>query len=545
MNKHVIWKRMLKTHSTDSLYGNTHDPEKERPAPPLPTSISFPDTASISKPKPVDWTPSFHPNLFLQYAQVRRPTDITSAHLEALNTRFEQIKAIEDITSEASFVPTSSWLAPAQSENFVQPGSQQPQSRVLSNGRPFPTQVDFYTRSKELQHENKDAFRALSRRGAAPLPRLAHFRKFWEGLDNMGYYWDTTSDEYIPPKVDDSEDISSDPAVTSADDSSSSSSDSEEITPDNNELEPRKRPKRNPDGERIAPEESILADEEIVPDVPHRPVPNATSSSSTATARTKPPEVPGRGNPFRPEGPRVPEGTYRGKRIGSGSGMPDMHRFDTIRSFVEPIAWAFGFTIAGHRKPTALSIGKLLIPIKLSSVIWRPPNVREKARAGWLEGPVMGISCRAETEFAEGKSDAVIDTLREIGAMLLLAQERSREGQTEVKPGENQWWTTKPRWGGGKGGDAESPPPATAATAPGDSIEVAAEPLLGVLSAKEILDGRGRGRGRAPIGMARKKLNAVEAWQVLRQGVGLWDPRVEYKKIGGPEDGEYDEVCLP
>ena len=56
---------------------------------------------------------------------------------------------------------------------------------------------------------------------------------------------------------------------------------------------------------------------------------------------------------------------------------------------------------------------------------------RDKAKMGYLQGPVLGISCRGDTEFAEGRSDPILDLLREAGAMLCFAEERSREGKTE------------------------------------------------------------------------------------------------------------------
>ena len=99
-----------------------------------------------------------------------------------------------------------------------------------------------------------------------------------------------------------------------------------------------------------------------------------------------------------------------------------------------------------------------------------------KARQGWMEGPLLGLQCRSEVDFGPGEnstSHAVLDVVRELGGMLLLAQERAREGQTEKRSGEGKWWTEQPRWGGGPGGEvgeatgaSDAPTPETPQTAP-------------------------------------------------------------------------------
>jgi hypothetical protein len=343
----------------------------------------------------------------------------------------------------------------------------------------------------------------------------------------MAYYWDTTSDEYIPPKI-----------VAGGNDELNSAKSSESLyggdeveasALDEGDNEPRKRTKPNPDdSELIIPNEQFY---------PHRPVRDPISSSVSATLRIQPPVLPA-GHPARNK-PRdiAPEGTYRGNRIGNGAGMPDQHRFDTIRAFVEPIAWAFGFTIAGHRRPTNLRIKNLLIPMKVTSAVWQAPTQREKARMGWLEGPVLGISCRGETEFADGRADPVIDVLREVGALLLIAQERSRQNKSEAKPGEGKWWTTVPRWGGGAGGEAGiiDAPPAT------ETITAATEQLIRESEAKMPLENRARPQNRGHAS-SRRRMTPTETWNVLRPGTGFWDPRVEYKAIGKPANSDYDEV---
>jgi hypothetical protein len=524
------------SYHTGSLFAGRHDSEKERPAPPLPTSISFPNIDDLSSAKSVSWTRDSSPDLFHQYAHIRRPADITPAHWEALNICFSSVVSLEDIVSDATFVPPQSWLEPVDQKDASRLGNI---SRVLSNGKTCPNQQDFYTRSMEIQHDNEDGFRALSRKpnNGKPPPRLAHFRRFWEGLDGMAFYWDTTSDEYIPPKE---EETSNEALLGVADLASPRSSiDLETIEADDNDDEPRKRTKPNPEeSESIAPSEQSF---------PHRPVQNPISSSISARPRILPPELPA-GHPARNKAPsslrdRVPEGTYRGSRIGNGAGMPEQHRNDTVRAFIEPIAWAFGFTVAGHRRPTSLGVKTLLVPMKVTSAIWQAPRQRDKARQGWLDGPVLGISCRGETEFEEGRADPVVDVLREVGALLLIAQERARQGKAEIKPGEGKWWTTVPRWGGGTGGEpaAADAPPATESSI---NVAAAAEKLINESEAKAYLESRARQGSRSQTS-SRRKLTPIEAWKFLRPGVGYWDPRVEYTAIGKPPNSEYDEVYNP
>ena len=100
----------------------------------------------------------------------------------------------------------------------------------------------------------------------------------------------------------------------------------------------------------------------------------------------------------------------------------------------------------------------------------------------------MAVQCRAETSFQSGCNEAslsgpmpastteatsdsssdadekhienkpasqieTLDLMREVAAMLLLGQERAREGKSPTIPGQGKWYTTVPRWGGGPGGE--------------------------------------------------------------------------------------------
>jgi hypothetical protein len=147
----------------------------------------------------------------------------------------------------------------------------------------------------------------------------------------------------------------------------------------------------------------------------------------------------------------------------------------------------------------------------------------------------MGISCRNDTGFAEGEADPVLDVLRELGAMLCIAQERAREHQIERKPGEGKWWTSVPRWGGGPGGEMGE-----AISGIKDDATASAE------EGKALVDVLANSRGRPSAGSsaAKRKAALTNAWKTLRVGVGFWDPRTDYRAIGKPTESDWDEVCL-
>jgi hypothetical protein len=115
----------------------------------------------------------------------------------------------------------------------------------------------------------------------------------------------------------------------------------------------------------------------------------------------------------------------------------------------------------------------------------------------------------------------VLDTARELGGLLLLAQERLKEGKRERKSGEGKWWVTKARWGGGPGGEVGE-------ASGGSDVPVEKE---------EEKSARSR-----PSAKDKRKLSAAEAWKVLKPGSGIWDPRVAYEAIGKDRSVEWDEA---
>jgi hypothetical protein len=376
--------------------------------------------------------------------------------------------------------------------------------------------------------------------GQAPL-RLAHFRKFWEGLDNMAYYWDNSLDEYRQADPD---------AVSNGSETIPSieigaSIQGEETrcetktdwvakmgsclgSPD--EEEPRKKAKTE-----------AVSDHTMDTSLQSKPLHSngfgdgsiAAQTSSISPARVLPARVAPHKAPWvtsteaRQKPKDLLQGSYRGYRIGNGAEMPDQYRIDCVRAFLEPIAWAFGVTFLQHRRPPVLTMEHVRFPVRMTSVSWRGPKDRAKARQGWMEGPVLGIQCRPDVNFSSaGNMNAVscLDAVRELGGLLLLAQERAREGKTEQQAGQGKWWTTKERWGGGPGGEVEN----------SENSNTDPDPKLQEKPAGRNLDGS----------RVRRRPTPAQVWKVLRPGNPLWDPKVVYEAIGKDRSVEWDDVGI-
>ena len=508
---------------------------------PYPTPISFPSVDKLSIGDPSPWTQSTAPDLFSSFVRIRRPPDVTSEHLRALNIQYVNSRGFEELLGESEgslrYLPPISWLEPPPEEGEDKPEDLSTQP-LLYNGRPAPTQHDFYTRVKELYHRNDDAFRALNQlpskdKHAHPPIRLAHFRRFWEGLDNMALYWDTSHDEYVYPTPQE-EDASDDYTSTSKPDDQQELPlrESHALSPDPMMDEARKRSKQDHPTDKASPEADHHYDNAEENHAHHHQHSQAGSHTLASSLGLHSLVHPGHhsGASRPPTSASPPAGTqYRGTRIGAGSSMPETHRSDAVRAFVEPLAWSWGFTVGAHRRAPLAAVRSLRVPVRVSAAVWRVPRERERARHGWLEGPVLGLSCRADTAVGETEAAAVRDLLREVGALVVLAQERAREGRSEVRAGEGKWWTEVPRWGGGAGGEV------------GEGRGVGDEPV-----GQEAQQGTEEQQdGPKPKPSQRRKFNAMEAWKIVRVGVGGWDPRVRYEAIGKAKGDDFDDVRRP
>ena len=499
-----------------------HDNEKERQPPARPVPVTFP---SLNPPEPStsippkSWTDESGPRVAAHLLGLKKPTDVNLDTLALLNVSFRPECDFEtllaSISNDArSHLPPRSWLeSPEQSDTKPTESN----ATLLCNGRKAPDQNEFYLRAKESSYNNEDAFANLTRkpRGEKVPLRLAHFRKFWEGLDNMAYYWDTSLDEYLSPETDDHNGVGLN-LIGEVNDSGPASPNMEE---------PRKKVKTEPSREPDALSSGLAESHNTA----------LTASSLMSTSRV----IPTRAAPKAPwevnaaatsEKPAdLSKGSYKGYRIGNGAEMPDSYRLETVRAFIEPIAWAFGVTIAPHRRPPVLLSVHVRFPVRMSTVSWRGPTDRMKARQGWMEGPVLGVQCRADTNFGSTgdlQADSILDTVRELGGMLLLAQERAREGKTEKRAGEGSWWTTTHRWGGGPGGEVGEGKGASDATTTDAGNKGDEKPT-----------------GRSRMGSKdRRKPTPAEIWRTIKPGNPLWDPKILYEAIGKDRTVAFDDV---
>jgi hypothetical protein len=501
-----------------------------------------PPVPSTSVP-PSSWSTGKEAGITAHFLSLKKPSDVTEDTLALLNVTFHPECDFETLLSSLSnhaqsHLPPKDWLEPPEHTNPLM--SSESSVELLSNGKRVPDQKEFYVRAKELTFNNDDAFSTLTRkasRGQAPL-RLAHFRKFWEGLDNMAYYWDNSLDKYQAP------------SPQANDNASETSSDNKGITdrcdqetrnetkPDwvartslgpgsPSEEEPRKKAKT----EAMSDEKPTqLPDSNGASGGSVSVRPSATLPDRMMSARSAPPKLPWAANLAPHDKPvDLSNGSYQGYRIGNGAEMPDQYRIDCVRGFLEPIAWAFGVTLAQHRRPPVLKLEHVRFPVRMSSVAWQGHKDRINARQGWMEGPVLGIQCRADVNFsATGKADArfVLDAVRELGGLLLLAQERAREGQIERRGGEGCWWTTKERWGGGPGGEVADAEGASDVSTKDATIQ-----------AQE-----GHTQRNVDGSKARRRSTPMEIWKTLKPTQPLWDPKVMYKQIGKNVNVEWDDV---
>ncbi|KAF3045159.1 hypothetical protein E8E12_010161 [Didymella heteroderae] len=529
-----------------NLLAGQHDTQQARPPPAKPTPATFPvldpPKPSIGTP-PESWCKENVTGVTKHFLSLKKPSDVTKETLAQLNVTFQPDCDFETILSSLSndalrHIPPASWLQAPENQDASEKDSV---VALLSNGRRAPDRKEFFNRARELLFKNQDAFSTLTRKstGGQVSLRLAYFRKFWEGLDNMAYYWDDSLDDYRAPE-EEADDTVEGTTISPKQVAGTSGQETRTETKTDwiakmgsgfgspQESEPRKKAKTGAASDQTMAQSvqtngfggSIAA--QAVAVTPSRVLPS----------RIAPSRFP---NPINMELQEKPadmsNGSYRGYRIGNGAEMPDQYRVDCVRAFVEPIAWAFGVTLAQHRRPPVLSLDHVRFPVRMSSVAWRGPQDRVRARQGWMEGPVLGIQCRPDVNFgASGNIDAEsnLDAVRELGGLLLLAQERSREGKVERLAGEGKWWTTKERWGGGPGGEVED----IAAPSETSGIETASNTQE--KPAHRNVDGS----------RVRKRPTPAQIWKIVKPGNPLWDPKVVYEAIGKNKGKEWDDVFM-
>jgi hypothetical protein len=414
-------------------------------------------------------------------------SDISDTHLEALNIKVLPQCSPEDLLpqgSDASFFPSLQLEDTTTTTN----GGGSYADAAKCDAVPAKRRAAFEQRIAELRIDNDTAFRIITRStkpGVKP-PKLAYLRKFWEGLETMSEYWDTSLDRYY------------------------------EGTP-SSEVEgsdtKRQRLDSMYDGPALPQVNGADNHKPDTADTPHNDTPPATQSITNTSLR------------------------YKGRRVSTGRDMPDAFRSDTIKAFLEAVTWPFNCNVFPPRHLPILQMDSLNLPVRQTAAVYRIPSERGRARAGWIEGPILGLQARPETEFEgqhkEGK--ARLDALREVGGLLQLAQERRRQGKVETRPGEGKWWTEKPRWGGGPGGEVEKKDDANAdvkdVVMGGDGA-----PSDGVAAATP---------ASTRLPPSRRRKTPAMLWEELKCGSKLWDAKTEYEAIGRDPNSDWDEVIDP
>jgi len=458
--------------------------------------LTFPAPA-YSTSETADWTdPRTLPDLQQLFSKILRPSDVTSQHYDTFNIEILPACSVEDlvppIRNGTSYSPPLDAAQDTPKASYADASKSDP---VVAGQR-----NDYAERLAELAIDNDTVFRTLTRtvKGGVKPPRLAYMRKFYEGLESMSPYWDCSLDQYY--EVDDDsvpEDAGKnhkrqrlDPGTTESSVESFSYS-SEHVTTSGSSSSMSKEATSEGDSQPDRADEACTSE-------------SAAENRATEEERAK------KSPSASPEPP--PRTRYKGRRTSNGRGMPDQFRAGTVRAFVEGTVWPFQCSLTAPRHMPLLQLGKLNLPVRQTAAVYRLPKDRMTARQGRLEGPIVGLQVRSEIGFVEADGRVAVaksrlDSLREIGGLLQLAQQRRRAGRKLEKPGEGQWWTTKARWGGGLGGEVESE---------NGDIAQAAEELLNDMKERRGKDG---GKGR------RKKTPAL-LWKELKCGNGNWDPKV-------------------
>ncbi|CAG7923590.1 unnamed protein product [Penicillium olsonii] len=472
----------------DTLPSASSEPEKERKPPADPTPLDFPvynlpDVVSND-------SESRLAEMSDLLADIKRPQDISMDRFRSLNLHMETDVPVNQMIPKDTTHP----MAPLPWEDTSVP-TEDNSRPLMGNGAPYPPKERYETLEKEMALDNDDTFREVARlppRLGRPGVRVTQSRKFWMGLERMAQYWDTSLDNYYER-----------PATPEQTPPSE-----EEQGNDTMQLDEEARIK---DG----PGESMDIDEALA-------VPNEADLRPAVTM-------------------------YTGRRMGTGSEMPDETRDETIRAFVEMAAWPFGCQVTVPTLAPRLTTKNLLFPVRQTFQSSRSPRDRQLARSGMLEGPVLISQCRPETSFRNPEDTPgtglgeVCDLFREVGGMLLAAQERAREGAVERQPGEGKWWTTAPRFGG----------------APNDGI---LEDLIshgtGMFMSESMEDVRpapeakrrqfehpfSTSLSRRPSAM--RRLTSSEKWKILQPGPSLWDKRMSYMQIGKVQESPFDDIYM-
>ncbi|KAM4057960.1 hypothetical protein HRG_011087 [Hirsutella rhossiliensis] len=223
-------------------------------------------------------------------------------------------------------------------------------------------------------------------------------------------------------------------------------------------------------------------------------------------------------------------------RISSGQSMPPEFRQTLVAAFVKLVAYDFGCNVSMSRVEPRLHLGSLAGPRQRKTYIpshchfvFQSPMSREAARAGTVYGPVAAVSARPTVDFTtpDVESAQSLDLAREVTAALITAQHRAREGRAETRFGEGQWWSSKPRWGGGSGGPI------------GREIDKFAVP-----GDKDVRPSTEDGDGVPATKKPRKNMSIYDNYRMVRPPASAWDRKAKYEAIGMVKGEGHDDIFV-
>ena len=348
--------------------------------------------------------------------------------------------------------------------------------RPLRNGSLSPGCQTYLERHRELSHSNEDGFRTV-RRIQPPKgkqhARLGNAYEFFRCLESFTGFWD---DPTQPPDM--------------------------------------------PPSPELQPSES---------ETPTSSTPAATDTSSTPSSTAAASST--------PKQSANEELEFKVVRTSAGSSMPQEYRSKLLYAFIKLVAYDFGCNVGMARTEPRLHVsqpaGSPSAPPRKTyfssncAFIHQAPTTRESARAGLVYGPVAAVSTRATTNFTTPDLETAQsqDLAKEIMAALITAQQRSRDGKTEVRFGQGQWWTEKPRWGGGSGGPI------------GREID------------RDVVQGDKDTRPSDPEGMPaakkpRKNMSIYDNYRMVRPPASTWDKKARYEAIGRQKGSDFDDIYV-
>ncbi|RCI11619.1 hypothetical protein L249_7512 [Ophiocordyceps polyrhachis-furcata BCC 54312] len=266
-------------------------------------------------------------------------------------------------------------------------------------------------------------------------------------------------------------------------------------------------------------------------DLPPSPELSAAERTSPQAAAADTAEA--EGSKARPAGDATAPAVVR---TSSGQSMPPEFRQNLITAFVKLVAYDFGCNVAMARVEPRLHFKSAPGPHQRKTYtpshchfIFQSPGSREAARAGIVHGPVAAVSARPTVDFTSPNVEAAhsLDLAREVTAALITAQHRAREGKVETRFGQDQWWTIKPRWGGGSGGPI------------GRETD-----KMAVVGDKDTRPSDGDGLSAPVTKKPRKTLSIYDSYRIVRPPSSSWDAKTKYEAIGKMEDGRDDDIFV-